>query len=30
MLGRRGATLYDGSMSQWTEDAARHVATGPG
>lgn len=30
LLGRRGATLYDGSMSQWTEDAAREVATGPG
>lgn len=30
LLGRRHATLYDGSMSQWTEDAAREVATGPG
>jgi len=29
LLGRRGATLYDGSMSEWTEDAAREVATGP-
>jgi thiosulfate/3-mercaptopyruvate sulfurtransferase len=28
LLGRRGATLYDGSMSQWTEDPAREVATG--
>jgi len=30
LLGRRGATLYDGSMSEWTESAARAVATGPG
>jgi thiosulfate/3-mercaptopyruvate sulfurtransferase len=29
LLGRRGATLYDGSMSEWTEDAARQVAGGP-
>jgi len=29
LLGRRGATLYDGSMSEWTESAARAVATGP-
>jgi 3-mercaptopyruvate sulfurtransferase SseA len=26
---RRPATLYDGSMSEWTEDPARPVATGP-
>ncbi len=30
LLHRPGATLYDGSMSEWTEDAARPVATGPG
>jgi thiosulfate/3-mercaptopyruvate sulfurtransferase len=30
LLGRRGATLYDGSMSEWTESAAREVAIGPG
>lgn len=29
LLHRPGATLYDGSMSEWTEDAAREVATGP-
>jgi thiosulfate/3-mercaptopyruvate sulfurtransferase len=29
LLGRRDATLYDGSMSEWTEDAARNVAVGP-
>jgi thiosulfate/3-mercaptopyruvate sulfurtransferase len=26
---RQPATLYDGSMSEWTEDPARPVATGP-
>ncbi len=30
ILGRKGATLYDGSMSEWTESPARAVATGPG
>jgi thiosulfate/3-mercaptopyruvate sulfurtransferase len=30
LLGRRAATLFDGSMSEWTESAAREVATGPG
>jgi thiosulfate/3-mercaptopyruvate sulfurtransferase len=29
LLHRPGATLYDGSMSEWTEDPAREVATGP-
>jgi thiosulfate/3-mercaptopyruvate sulfurtransferase len=29
LLCRRGATLYDGSMSEWTESPAREVATGP-
>jgi thiosulfate/3-mercaptopyruvate sulfurtransferase len=29
VLRRPGVTLYDGSMSEWTEDAARPVATGP-
>jgi thiosulfate/3-mercaptopyruvate sulfurtransferase len=29
LLGRRGATLYDGSMSEWTEDPGRVVETGP-
>jgi len=29
LLHRPGATLYDGSMSEWTEDSAREVATGP-
>jgi thiosulfate/3-mercaptopyruvate sulfurtransferase len=29
LLRRRGATLYDGSMSQWTEDSVRAVASGP-
>lgn len=29
LLGRRGATLYDGSMSEWTESPTREVATGP-
>jgi thiosulfate/3-mercaptopyruvate sulfurtransferase len=29
LLHRPGATLYDGSMSEWTEDPARAVATGP-
>jgi thiosulfate/3-mercaptopyruvate sulfurtransferase len=26
---RQPSTLYDGSMSEWTEDPARPVATGP-
>jgi thiosulfate/3-mercaptopyruvate sulfurtransferase len=29
ILGRANTSLYDGSMSQWTEDPARPVATGP-
>jgi thiosulfate/3-mercaptopyruvate sulfurtransferase len=29
VLGRRGASLYDGSMSEWTEEPSRSVATGP-
>jgi len=29
LLRRPGATLYDGSMSEWTEDPARPVVTGP-
>lgn len=29
LLGRPHATLYDGSMSEWAEDPAREVATGP-
>ena len=29
VLGRRGVTLYDGSMSEWTEEPARAVETGP-
>ena len=29
LLRRPGATLYDGSMSQWTEDPAHAVAVGP-
>jgi len=29
LLRRRGATLYDGSMSEWTESPARSVDTGP-
>ena len=29
LLRRPGATLYDGSMSQWTEDPAHEVAVGP-
>jgi thiosulfate/3-mercaptopyruvate sulfurtransferase len=28
ILGRRGVTLYDGSMSEWTEEAERPVAVG--
>jgi len=28
VLGREGITLYDGSMSEWTEDESRPVATG--
>ena len=29
VLGRPDVTLYDGSMSQWTEDPAHPVETGP-
>jgi len=29
VLGRRGVSLYDGSMSEWTEEPTRAVATGP-
>lgn len=29
LLGRPHTTLYDGSMSEWAEDPAREVATGP-
>jgi thiosulfate/3-mercaptopyruvate sulfurtransferase len=29
LLRRPGATLYDGSMSQWTEDPAHAVSVGP-
>ena len=29
LLHRPDATLYDGSMSEWTEEPARAVATGP-
>jgi thiosulfate/3-mercaptopyruvate sulfurtransferase len=29
LLRRPGATLYDGSMSQWTEDPAHEVEVGP-
>jgi thiosulfate/3-mercaptopyruvate sulfurtransferase len=29
ILGRSNASLYDGSMSEWTEDPGRPVATGP-
>jgi thiosulfate/3-mercaptopyruvate sulfurtransferase len=28
VLGRRGVSLYDGSLSEWTEEASRRVATG--
>jgi thiosulfate/3-mercaptopyruvate sulfurtransferase len=28
LLGRADATLYDGSMSEWTEEPERPVATG--
>jgi thiosulfate/3-mercaptopyruvate sulfurtransferase len=28
VLGRRGVSLYDGSMSEWTEEPSRPVATG--
>ncbi len=28
VLGRTGITLYDGSMSEWTQDPGRPVATG--
>ena len=30
LLGRKDVRLYDGSMSEWTENAARPVETGPG
>jgi thiosulfate/3-mercaptopyruvate sulfurtransferase len=29
VLGRPFATLYDGSMSEWTEEPSRPVAVGP-
>ena len=29
MLGRPGIRLYDGSLSEWTQDPARPVETGP-
>jgi thiosulfate/3-mercaptopyruvate sulfurtransferase len=29
LLHRPGAKLYDGSMSEWTEDSAREVESGP-
>jgi thiosulfate/3-mercaptopyruvate sulfurtransferase len=29
LLHHRGVTLYDGSMSEWTEDPAHAVETGP-
>jgi thiosulfate/3-mercaptopyruvate sulfurtransferase len=29
VLGRPGVSLYDGSMSEWTEDPSRPVAAGP-
>ncbi len=29
ILGRSGVKLYDGSMSEWTQDPARPVETGP-
>jgi len=29
LLGERGNTLYDGSMSEWTENADRPTAVGP-
>ena len=29
VLGRRGVSLYDGSMSEWTEQPSRAVETGP-
>ncbi|HEX8665632.1 MAG TPA: sulfurtransferase [Beijerinckiaceae bacterium] len=30
LLGRRDVRLYDGSMSEWTQDERRPVETGPG
>jgi thiosulfate/3-mercaptopyruvate sulfurtransferase len=30
VLGRPGVRLYDGSMTEWTQDPARPVETGPG
>ena len=30
VLGRPGVKLYDGSMTEWTQDPARPVETGPG
>jgi thiosulfate/3-mercaptopyruvate sulfurtransferase len=30
VLGRPGVRMYDGSMSEWTQDPARPVETGPG
>jgi thiosulfate/3-mercaptopyruvate sulfurtransferase len=29
LLGRPGVAMYDGSMSEWTQDPARPVETGP-
>jgi thiosulfate/3-mercaptopyruvate sulfurtransferase len=29
LLGRPDVRLYDGSMSEWTQDEARPVETGP-
>jgi thiosulfate/3-mercaptopyruvate sulfurtransferase len=29
LLGRPGVSLYDGSMSEWTEESTRGVETGP-
>ncbi len=30
VLGRPDVKLYDGSMSEWTQDPERPVETGPG
>ena len=29
LLGRKDVRLYDGSMSEWTQDEKRPVETGP-
>ena len=29
VLGRRGVSLYDGSLSEWTEESDRPVDVGP-